>query len=294
MKSSFSGTLQSPVDTPLRSREMRRTSIFRLAAVDLDGTLLGPDKQISAANAAAVDALRARGLHVVLASGRRHESMLRFAHQLGLRGPLISCQGALVKHTDTGEILHQQFVPAGLAAEIVEQAATEGGTLLYHRADAIYVAQRNRLTELFANRGRHQLVECGDLRRLAGETPQKIVWLDNPEQTKTRLALARKHYGGRLELLVTSPEYLEFTALGINKAAGLEVVAKYYGINSSDALAFGDGNNDIEMFRWAGTSIAMSQATPEAQSAATFIAPPGDPSVSLARAVANLRRFERP
>jgi len=287
MKSPSYGYLRALAVSPARTSRLFRAWTFRLVAIDLDGTLLGPDKQISAANAAAVGILQKQGLRVVLASGRRHESMLRFAQQLGLRGPLISCQGALVKHSDTGEILHQQFIAAALAAEIVEHAAFEGGTLLYHRTDAIYVAQRNRLTELFANRGRHPLVECGDLRRLAGETPQKIVWLDNPEQTTARLARARKQYEGRLELLVTSPEYLEFTALGINKAAGLEVVAKYYGINSSDVLAFGDGNNDIEMFRWAGMSIAMSQATPEATAAATFIAPPGHPATSLARAIAN-------
>lgn len=131
-------------------------------------------------------------------------------------------------------------------------------------------------------------MECGDLRRLAGETPQKIVWLDDPARTTARLAHARKRYGGRLELIVTSPEYLEFTALGINKAAGLDVVAKYYGVDFSEALAFGDGNNDIEMFRWAGASIAMSHATPGAAAAGSCIAPPGDPATSLARAVAKL------
>jgi len=68
----------------------------------------------------------------------------------------------------------------------------------------------------------------------------------------------------------------------------LDVVAKYYGIDPSEVLAFGDGNNDIDMFRWAGASVAMSHATVEAYAAATFVAPPGDPATCLARAVANL------
>lgn len=155
MNSLSFGPLQALADSSPWPSRVVSSPTFRLAAIDLDGTLLGPDKQISPANAAAVGILREQGLHVVLASGRRHESMLRFARQLGLRGPLISCQGALVKIAETGEVLHQQFVLADLAAEIVGQAAEEGGTLLYHRHDEIYVARRNRLTDLFANRGRH-------------------------------------------------------------------------------------------------------------------------------------------
>ena len=284
------GPLQALADSPQPPKRRLGASRFRLAAIDIDGTLLGPDKQISAANAAAVREMQMRGLRIVLASGRRHESMLRFAQQLGLRGPMISCQGALVKHTQTGEILHQQFLPADLATQIVAQAALEGGTLLYHHTHAVYIAQRNRLTDLFAARGRHAPVECGDLRRLDGETPQKIVWLDEPAQTTARLGHARKRYEGRLEVLITSPEYLEFTALGGNKAVGLDVVAQYYGINSSEVLAFGDGNNDIEMFRWVGVSVAMNHAAPEARAAATCVAPSGNPATSLARAVASLRR----
>ena len=288
MSSTAFDSLPAHADSPAWPRSTSESYTFRLVAIDLDGTLLGSDKQISDANVAAVSELQDRGLRIVLASGRRHESMLRFAQQLGLHGPMVSCQGVLVKHSQTDEVLHQQFVPADLAAEIVAQAAVEGGTLLYHHTHAVYIAHRNRLTDLFEVRGHHSLVECGDLRRLAGETPHKIVWLDAPAQTSARLARVRKRYEGCLEVLITSPEYLEFTALGGNKAVGLAVVARYYGIAPLEVLAFGDGNNDIEMFRWAGASVAMSHATPMARAAATFVAPPGDPATCLARAVANI------
>ena len=96
-------------------------SFFRLAAVDLDDTLLGPDKEISRANLEAVHALRARGVCVALASGRRHANMLRFHRQLGL-GPddvIVSCNGALVQTAETGRVLHERRVPYDLAREIL-------------------------------------------------------------------------------------------------------------------------------------------------------------------------------
>jgi len=74
--------LKNPKEMNMHSFNAQTSSSFpfRLAAIDLDDTLLGPDKQISAANAAAVSTLRDREVRIILASGRRHENMLRF-HQ---------------------------------------------------------------------------------------------------------------------------------------------------------------------------------------------------------------------
>ena len=77
---------------------------YDLVAVDLDDTLLGPDHQISPRNARAVKALHDKGVRIVLASGRMHEAMLRFAEALGTADPIISYNGSLVKDPETGEI----------------------------------------------------------------------------------------------------------------------------------------------------------------------------------------------
>ena len=66
---------------------------YRLAAVDIDDTLVGPDKRVGAANRAAVQQLRGCGCRVVLASGRRHANMLPFHRELGLDDYVVSCQG---------------------------------------------------------------------------------------------------------------------------------------------------------------------------------------------------------
>ncbi len=260
---------------------------YRMAGVDLDGTLLGPEKQLSPENAAAIFVLQEMGVRVVLASGRRHESMLALHRELGLDTPLVSCQGALVKQARSGRVLYEQNVPEDLAAEVVDLAASSSsGSLLYFHRDAIYVAREDRFTDVFKNRGRHRLTECGDLTLLAGSSPQKLVWVDVPERTTARLAALRARYQGRLELTITSPDYLEFTASGVNKAEALAAVAASYGVDASEVMVFGDGNNDVPMFCWAGLSVAMSSATAQAKSAASHVAPAGDPRTSFSRAVA--------
>ncbi len=264
------------------------TPPFQLAAIDLDGTLLGADKQISPANLMAVTALREYGVRVVLASGRRHERMLPFHRQLGLDTPLISSQGALVRETGSGRDLYRRFLPSGLACQIAKEAAAEEGSLLYFTPAGVYISRRTVHTDLFQTRNRQPLIECWDLRRFAGPPPEKIIWVDSPARTAARLPWALSRYGGGLEVTVTSPEYLVFTARGANKAAALQAVAAHYGIGSSAVVAFGDGNNDVPMFQWAGLGVAMSTATPQAQAAADLVAPHGDARSSLARAIAQV------
>ena len=268
----------------------RGSGKFRLAAIDLDDTLLGPDRQISAANAAAVRELRTCGVRIVLASGRRHENMVGFHRQLSLDGLVVSSQGALVRDAETDAVLHQCLMPAPLATEIVMEAAACNATLLYYHLDAIYTGRRNRLTDIYQGRGKDEVVEIGDITKLAGESPLKIIWMDDPGPTAIRYRSMAKRYEGVLEMVTTSPEYLEFMACGISKATGLAVVASHYAIAPEEALAFGDANNDVTMLQWAGLGIAMNISSPAARAAANRIAPPGDPAESLARAVAEMIR----
>jgi Cof subfamily protein (haloacid dehalogenase superfamily) len=259
---------------------------FRLAAMDLDDTLLDSEKRISPENAAAVRSLEAQGVKVLLASGRRHESMVAFHRELGLTGMVVSCQGALVMHAESGQILHQQLLAPEHAAELVAEATRQDATLAYYHRDGVFVARRNALTDLYQSRGGEPLLECGDLNTMAGETPLKIIWLDHPDRTRARLESHRERFRGRFELVITSPEYLEINAAGISKAVGLAAAAAHYGVPQHQVLAFGDGDNDVSMFSWAARSVAMSVCTQAARQSATAVAPAGPAATSLARAVA--------
>jgi Cof subfamily protein (haloacid dehalogenase superfamily) len=260
---------------------------YRLAAIDLDDTLLGPDKRIGAANAAAVARLRERGVRVVLASGRRHENMRQFYRQLDLdTGVIVSCNGALVRDEHNGQVLHERRVPADLAAEVIEEGDRLGVTMNYYHAEGhLYVRELNRWTALYQGRTGSELEPIGDLVQLSGDRPLKIIWVADGALVEELFPAMRARFDGRLYTTVTDPEYLEFMAVGVNKAAGLAAAAEHFGVVPEEVVAFGDGNNDVEMLRWAGLGVAMSHGRASAKEAADRVAPPGDPESDLARAV---------
>src|SRR5579862_656889 len=151
---------------------------FKIAAIDLDGTLLGPDHLVSARNALALHALAERGVVCVLASGRMHQATVRFADQLKLDGPVISYNGAMVRDRVTGEVWLHKRTPAVPAEEIVRFCAVNGHHLNYYLDDHLYVAERTRWAEFYLSQTGSPMEVVGELGQFAGSRPTKMILID--------------------------------------------------------------------------------------------------------------------
>ena len=270
---------------------MNQTSRFQLAAIDLDETLLGRDHRVSVLNARAVRAMADSGIVCVIASGRMHESTMQFAEELGLDAPIISYHGALVKHARTGEVWHHAPLSADAAAELISFCAESGRHLNYYLNDMVYVSQMGEWAEFYLRQTNSPMKAVGDLISLIGTEPTKLILIDTPEETDRLLAVFRERFGPSVSVLKTNPEYLEFMNPAANKGAALAFVADRLRIPREAVIAFGDGANDIEMIRWAGTGVAMGTARQNVREAADYIAPPFHED-GFALAVADIFGFD--
>ena len=274
------------------ARGEQMTPRFALAAVDIDDTLVGHDGAISEANAAAVRRLVALGIRVLLASGRSHANMLPFHRQLGLpAGPIISAQGAIAQDSDTGAVWFEIAIPSGEVAEVTRDGLAHGFAVQHYRPTGIHVDRKSKWTEYDQSRNAepHRFVDDLLVSGAGGAVPDdvaKIIWLGDPEAIDAATAPAHARYEPRLVVTRTDPPYLEFSAPNVTKATALAAVATTLGVAQADTLAFGDGNNDAAMLKWAGLGVAMPHASPAALAAADRIGPDGDPETALARAVA--------
>jgi Cof subfamily protein (haloacid dehalogenase superfamily) len=259
---------------------------YRLSAIDLDGTLLGPDKAISEQNAAAVQRLNERGAQVIIASGRRHQNSIRFQRQLRLTGPIIACQGGLIRDGESGNVIEAHFLPQAVARDIVEEAEKNGVQAIYYHLDHLYVPERNdRWIGLYESRVGERAETLPDLRQLDGRRALKIVWYGDPVVLKGIRPAIAAQYDGKVDVLSTESENLEFMPRGINKAAAVEKVAREFGVPREQTLAFGDGENDVQTLEWAGMGVAMRHGNAAAIAAARMVSPPGPPETAFARAV---------
>jgi Cof subfamily protein (haloacid dehalogenase superfamily) len=259
---------------------------FRLAAIDLDGTLLGPDKQIGPDNASAVQRLRENGITVIIASGRRHQNSVRFQRQLGLKGPIIACQGGLIRDGESGNVVEAHFLPQSVTSQIISDAERNDIQTIYYHLDHLYVAERhNRWIDLYESRVGERAEILPNLEELDGRRALKLVCYGDPiVLAKVRPEMSAD-YSDKADVLSTERENLEFMPRGISKATALAKVAAQYGVRQEEVLAFGDGENDVTMLAWAGLGVAMGHGNQAAIKAAKRVSPPGPPESAFARAV---------
>lgn len=251
---------------------------YTLAAIDLDGTLLGDDHALSVTNARAVRRVSDGGASVVLASGRQWHTIRGFAAQIGLPpdAPIVAYNGAMVR-TLGGETWLHAPVPVRAADEIVRDCAALGCHLNYYLDDVLYVRDDTPWGRLYAARTGTEAQVVGDLTRFDGRQPTKLLLIDTPETTDRLLARALKRYGQSLYITKTDDEYLEFMDPGVSKGAALAFVADRLGRTARECVVFGDSFNDVPMLRWAeeggGVGVAMENARPAVKAASGRVAP---------------------
>ncbi len=238
---------------------------IKLLALDLDGTIFGDDLVISTRTREAIARAQQQGVLVTIATGRMFISASAIASDLGIEAPLICYQGAMVRHSGSGEMLYHKTIPLHLAHEIISRTQQLGLHLNLYLNDAIYAA---RITDeaLFYSRINMGLTinEVGDLSKwLAaqqGSEPTKLVIITDPDQTDQVLEFFTDLYGSKLQVTKSHPRFTEFTSIECSKGKALAFLAEHIGVDRDEVMAIGDGHNDLDMIAWAGHGVAMASA----------------------------------
>jgi Cof subfamily protein (haloacid dehalogenase superfamily) len=264
---------------------LTRNFPYSLAAIDIDDTLVGPDKKIGRENREAVNRLRDLGCRVILASGRRHANMLPYCEELEIDDYVVSCHGARVEHMSTGIVIRQAFIAATDAASLVEDGLSLGHTVLLWLKEGVFAQTESPWISAYRHETNSDPVSITDIRTLTSHPAEKVVWAAEPAQIAEAYAKLSVQYAGRLSVTVTNDWNLEMTALEAHKAEGVAAVAASAGISHKAVLAFGDGHNDVSLLSWAGLGVAMPHGRAAAHAAAHMVAPQGDPESALSRAV---------
>jgi len=244
---------------------------IRMVALDLDGTLLTDDLVIEPRAKEILQQAINRGITVTLATGRMYLSARPYAAELGLELPLIVYHGAQVRHAATGEILFEQTVPLPLARRLIKHLRQFGYAYNVYLGDRLYAENVQKENEEYAWRAGVRLHRVEDMLAFLQEEPLKIVALrDGPELDPLEKAI-RLDLGKEVYMTRSLPYYLEMLNPEANKARALQAVAAWQGVTREEVMAFGDSYNDIQMLRYAGLAVAMSNAPAAVREAADYV-----------------------
>ena len=244
---------------------------IKLLAIDLDGTLLNSRGEISKEDKIALKKFSEEGGIVVLSSGRMTDCVSIYSYILEIDTPLIVYNGAMVRlrKKESRKIVYHNPIPLKYSRFIIDYCLKNRFFLNFYYNDILY-AQNDPLlkkyAEIYSNQTGAKYNFIDDLRIMKDKKPTKLILItdvknENIERTRDyQYEYFKEIFDNLLNIVKTNPEYLEFMKKGVNKGKGLHYLAKYYGIKRNQIIAFGDGENDIEMLLFAGISVAPKNA----------------------------------
>jgi len=242
-------------------------------ACDVDRTLIAEDAVLRPRTRSAIERACAAGIHVILVTGRMFQSVRPYALEAGLNDPVICYQGAVVAEPRTGRWLRHVPIPLQLARETIGVLDGEGFSLNCYVDDELYVAEVTPGARRYAEFQHLELHRVGDLLEWLRRAPTKLVVIDDPHVLDELEARMKSYFDGRLYISKSLPYFLEFASPDVTKATGLEFVSNRLGFTAEGTVAFGDGENDVELLEWAGYAAAVENAHHRVKAVADFVCP---------------------
>jgi hypothetical protein len=210
---------------------------------------------------------------VIVVTGRMFRSVRPYLLEAGLDDAVVCYQGAVVAEPLSGRWLRHVPIPLELAREAIEAVEGEGFGINCYVDDNLYVAEVTSEARRYADFQRLELHPVGDLLAWLAADPTKLVAIGDPDALSALEAQMKARFDGRLYISKSLPYFLEFASPAVTKASGLDFVADRVGFTRERTVAFGDGENDVELVDWAGYGVAVANAHDRVLAVADLVCP---------------------
>ncbi|MCK8059171.1 MULTISPECIES: sugar-phosphatase [unclassified Fusibacter] len=248
--------------------------MYQLIALDMDGTLLNEDKNISKMTLDAIEALKAIGKKVVLATGRPLHGIKRYIDELDLLDEhdyVVTYNGALVQSTKGDHVLLD--VPLDLDAfkELFALSQELGVHIHALTENSVITPKNNAYTEIESQINQIPIIEMP-----VGEVSEntlivKVMFVDKPEILEDAISRLPQWVKDKYTVVRSAPFFLEFLDPRVNKGAGVHAIATKLGLKQSQVICVGDQGNDLAMIEYAQLGVAMKNATDDLKAAADYV-----------------------
>ncbi len=245
--------------------------MIKMVATDIDGTIVDWSLgDFTPAVKKCIKNLCAKGIKVVLVTGRMHCATNHIVNELGLDTPVISYQGGLIKDKE-GNVLYQENLNSEIAKQIIKWAQDNDIHINLYIDDKLYVENDNDCVKKYTDGKFVDYTVCS-FEDLEIKNVNKILAIDYDDAERvTGWVEELQEKFPSLYIVKSTPFFCEIGSANAKKSLGVEFLCKKWGIDKSEVLAIGDQNNDIELLKSGGIKVAMGNASPELKECADYI-----------------------
>lgn len=247
--------------------------MYRLLALDLDGTLLNPrpQKMVTPRTRLALQRAVSAGVRVVIATGQSLAVLQDICGDLPIEGPQIIENGAQIADIRTGQIYHEQLLPAEYVLPVLTALREADFHRAYHTRSRVYADVDTPRVRQWYKPPVPPVIEVENVSQLYPEPCIKLVGVSEESRLRARRPEFIKLFDGQLYITQSAFDLLEFLHPAVSKHQGLMTIAQDLGIERREIVAIGDGHNDIGMIQFAGLGVAMGNAHDEVKILADYV-----------------------
>ena len=253
--------------------------MYKLIALDMDGTLLSSDKTISKANLEAIQKAKAKGVKIVLATGRPIKGIKKYLKQLNLLEEgdyAITYNGSVAQSTKNEDIISEIILSTDDIDRLYTLSKDLGVNIHAYTNNDCITPKTSKYT-LFEAELNSIPIKVTDFNKLPRNTPIiKIMFIDEEDILDSAIEKLPKELYDKYTIVKSAPYFLEFINKKVNKGVSIRILAQKLGISMDDVIWIGDQENDKHMVDYAGLGIAMENATDELKEVANFVTKSND------------------
>lgn len=234
--------------------------MIKLIAIDMDGTLLNSDLCILESTKIAIEKCTNLGIMTVISTGRPIQGVKRYLDELKLNTPSITYNGAVIVDNINDEVLCEMKLERENAKTILEIGEKLGVTAVVWSNQKLYFNKVNENATKYRELAYIDAEVIKDSKIILDQGITKIIWIGDKEKIAEYKVVLKEELKDNVNYCTSNPKYLEFFNKKASKGKALEFLCEKYGIKPEQIMAIGDGENDLTMVKYAGTSVAMGNA----------------------------------
>lgn len=250
---------------------------YKLFVSDFDGTLGKAPGKIEPETVAAIKEYEKKGGIFAVCTGRMFSSILPICREYGLKGLVISYQGAMINDAATGKTIFEGGMDYKLAAEVADFLIKFGVTALADIDDVMHLSCECPYTEFYEASCKVKGVHTPELVKYILEekrTVLKVGGMGEIDKIRRATDEINAKYGDRLVANNGAPMLVEVVDRRYDKKFSVEYLAKYYNVPLSEVIAVGDSTNDVELLSGEWHGVAVGDAREELKRVAKEITVP--------------------
>ena len=245
---------------------------YKFTAADMDGTLLNDANEITKHTVETIRLAVSQGLIFSICTGRPIQGVERYLRQLGIQGPVITYNGAMILDSATGRVLYRQELDCEDGRRILEAGLNYNTTMCIWSDNKLYGNQLNERIHKYSQAANVTPLLMPSIDELLSQGITKILWYDDTSKIQQiEKELKETAPFQNVTFCTSKPFYLEFFSSKVSKAAAIDRISELYGFTQAETIAIGDGFNDLSMIRHAALGAAMGNAPDGVKECADYI-----------------------